>query len=195
MNIEAIFSRMKECITHKSGNMMCIWNEHLQAMELCIYHGIKVHLQGSEGERISKMCQCTHSQSWCGRLRWKDWVWVKNCQGRRHGALNGRLLWQLQQLFKIKLLYDDGSFIEFCIALALTSIPENSGIIDPVWKYVQVRNAPASITLQVFSVEIIIGSAYVIPQIATSSKTGNGWNKWWIVNRHIDLVTWKKVYK
>jgi hypothetical protein len=40
----------------------------------------------------------------------------------------------------------------------------------------------------------IVGCAQVIPEIATCSKTGDRRNEYWIVNSHIDLVTWNKVY-
>jgi hypothetical protein len=43
--------------------MMYILDEQLHAMELCIYHGIKVHVEGLDGEHISQRCQCTGSQS------------------------------------------------------------------------------------------------------------------------------------
>jgi len=121
-------------------------------------------------------------------------VWVKERPGRCYGALNGRLPWQLQRLFKIKLQNEDGAFIEYWLAVALTTIPENSGNWDPVSKFVQVRKAPAAIALQVFSVGNIVGCAHVIPEIATGTKTGDGRNERWIVNSHIDLATWNDVY-
>ena len=108
--------------------------------------------------------------------------------------LNGRLLWQLQQLFKIKLLNEDGAFVEYWLALALRTIPENPGKLNPVSKFVQVRNAPAAIALQVFTVGNIVDCAHVIPEIATSSKIGDRRNERWIVNSHIDLATWSDVY-
>jgi len=108
--------------------------------------------------------------------------------------LNGHLLWQQQQLFKIKPHNKDEAFIEYWLALALTTIPENSGSLDPVSKFVQVRKAPAASALEVFSVGNIVGCTHVIPGIATSSKTGDGRNKRWIVNSHIDLATWNDVY-
>jgi hypothetical protein len=67
--------------------------------------------------------------------------------------------------------------------------------LDPISQFVHLRNAPAAAALQVFSVGNIIGWAHVIPEIATASKTGDGWNERWIVNSHIDLVTWNDVYK
>jgi len=163
-------------------------------MELCICHGIKVQVEGLDGECITQMWRCTGSQSWCGGDRRNDWVWVKQRPGRCYGGLNGRLPWQLQRLFKIKLLNKDGAFVEYWLALALTTIPENSGNLDAISKFVQWRKALAAVGLQVFSMGNIVGCAHVIPEIATSSKTGDRWNEGWIVNSHIDLATWNDVY-
>ena len=88
----------------------------------------------------------------------------------------------------------DGAFVEYWLALALTKISENSGNLDPVSKFVQVRKSPAAVALQVFSVGNIVSCVHVLPEIATSCKTGDGRNKRWIVNSHIDLVTWNDVY-
>jgi len=162
-------------------------------MELCIYHGIKVQVEGLEGEHISQMCQCTGSKSWSGGDRRNDWVWVKQWLGRCYGALNGRLPWQLQWLFKIKLLNKDGAFVEYWLALALTTITENLGNMDPVSGFVQVRKAPAAVAVQVFNMGNIVGCAHVIPEIATICKTGDGRNERWMVNSHIDLATWNDV--
>jgi len=126
--------------------------------------------------------------------RRNDWVWVKQYPGRCYDVPNGCLPWQLQQLFKIKLLNEDGAFIKYWLALALTTIPEHSGSLDPASKFVLVRKTPAAVALQVFSMANIVGCAHIIPEIATSSKTGDGWNERWIVNSHIDLVTWNDVY-
>jgi len=121
-------------------------------------------------------------------------VWVKQRLRRCYGALNGRLPLQLQRLLKIKLQNVDGAFVEYWLALALTTIPENSRNLDPVSKFVQVRKAPAAVALEVFSVGNIIGCTHVIPEIATSRKTGDGRNERCIVNSHIDLATWNDVY-
>jgi len=99
----AIYRGMREFIKYKSCNQMYIPDEQLHAMELCIYHGIKIRVKGLDGERISQMRQCTGSQSCRVGDRRNDWVWVKQRPLRCYGALNGYLPWQLQQLFKIKL--------------------------------------------------------------------------------------------
>jgi len=163
-------------------------------MELCIYHGFEVHVEGSDGERISQMCWITGSQSWHGREWRNDWLWVKKHPGRCYGALNGRLLWQRQRLFKIKHPNEDGAFVDHWLALALTTIPENLGKLDPVSKFVHVRKAQAAVALHDFSVGNIVSCAHVIPEIATSSQTRDGRNERWIVNSHIDLATWNDVY-
>jgi len=163
-------------------------------MDLRIYHGIKVQVEGLGGEFISQMCRCIGSQSGCGGNRRNDSVWVRQRPGSCYSALNGRLPWQLQRLFKIKLLNDDGAFVEYWLALALTTIPEYSGNFDPVWRFVQVRKAPAAVALQVFSMGNIVSCAHVIQEIATSSKTADGRNEQCILNSHIDLTTWNDVY-
>jgi hypothetical protein len=78
--------------------------------------------------------------------------------------------------------------------MALTTIPEKSGNLDPVWKFVQLRNSPAPVALHVFSVGNIFGFTHVIPEKASSSTTGDGQNERWIVNSHIDLATVNDVY-
>ena len=194
MHQVAIYSGTWEFIKHMSRNKTYISDEQLKAMELCIYHGTKVEAEGLDGECISQMCRCTGSQSWRGGDQRNPWVWVTQRPGRGYGVLNGCLPWQLQRLFKIKLLNEDGAFIEYWFALALTTIPENSGNLDPGSKFGQVRIAPAAVALQVFCVGNIVGWAHIIPRIAASSNTGDSRNERWILNIHIDLATWHDVY-
>jgi hypothetical protein len=100
----------------------------------------------------------------------------------------------MQRLLKIKLHKKDGACFDYWLALALTTIVENSGNKDPVSRFVQVRQEPAAGTLQVFSVGNIPCCEHVIPEIATSSKTGDGQNERWIVQINTDLATWNDVY-
>ena len=92
----AIYSGTREFIKHKSRNNMYISDAQLHTMVLCIYHGIRVQVEGLDGERISQICRCTGSRSWSRGDRRNDWVWVKHRPGRCYGALNGRLPWPLQ---------------------------------------------------------------------------------------------------
>jgi hypothetical protein len=63
MHRAAIYCGTREYIKHKSRNKTYISDEQLHAMELCIYHGINVQVEGLEAERISQMGRCTGSQS------------------------------------------------------------------------------------------------------------------------------------
>jgi len=121
-------------------------------------------------------------------------VWVNQPPGRCCGELKGCLLWQVQRRFKIKLLNEDGAFVEYWLAMALTTTPGNWGNLDPVSKFVKVRTAPAAFALQVFSMGNIVGCVHGIPEIATSSKTADGRKVRCIVNSHTDLATWNEVY-
>jgi len=163
-------------------------------MELGIYPGIKINVEGLEGERISQMCQCIGTQSWCGGDRRTDWVWAKQPPGKCYGELNGHLPWQLQPQFKFMLQNKNSAFVEYWLALALTTILENSGNFDPVSKFVQMINTASTLALQVRGVGNIVGCEHVIPEIASGSKTRAGPNERWIVNSHIDLVTGNDVY-
>jgi len=129
----------------------------MHTMELCNYHGIKVQVECSEGEHISRTCRCTGSQSWCGGDWRSNWLCVTQYLGRCYGTLNGHLPWQLHWLFIIQLLNKDGAFVQYWLALALTTIPENSGKLDPSSKFVPGTNAPAAVALQVFTVGNIVG--------------------------------------
>jgi transcriptional regulator of nitric oxide reductase len=97
--------------------------------------------------------------------------------GRFHGTLNRHLPWQLQQLLQLKLLNEDGAFVKYSLALALTSILVISGNLDPVSKFVQVRKTHASVALQVFRVGKCIGCVHVLPEIAISSRPRDRQNK------------------
>jgi len=99
MHRMAIYSGTGEFIDHDHGKKTYLSDVQLHAMELCIHHGIKVQVEGLDGERISQMCRCTGCQSWRGGDRKNDWVWVKQCPGRCYSVQNGHLPWQLQRLF------------------------------------------------------------------------------------------------
>jgi len=60
----AIYSLTREFIKHNSRNKMYISDEQLHAMELYIYHSIKVQVEGLYGECWSHMCRCRGRQSW-----------------------------------------------------------------------------------------------------------------------------------
>jgi hypothetical protein len=117
-------------------------------------------------------------------------------------ATPGEVLWRAEwaspvataRTIQNQLLNEDGAFVQYWLALGLTTIPENSSNLDPVSKFVEVRKALSAVALDVFSMENIVGSAHVIREIANSSKTGDGRNEPWSINSHIDLATWNAVY-
>jgi hypothetical protein len=92
MHLVAIYSGTRELIKRKSCNQTYILDQQLHAMEHCICYGIMVHIAGLDGERISRMCQCTASESWCRGDRQNDLVWAMQCPGRCFCMQNGRLL-------------------------------------------------------------------------------------------------------
>jgi len=69
-----IYNGTRELLKHTRRNKMYILDEQLHAMELCIYHGIKVQVEGLEGKHISQICRSTGSQSWREGVRRNDWV-------------------------------------------------------------------------------------------------------------------------
>jgi len=62
----AIYRGTREFLKYKNRKKTYISDEQLHAMQLCIYHGINVEVEGLEGKRISEMCWCRGSQSWRG---------------------------------------------------------------------------------------------------------------------------------
>jgi len=132
----AIYSGMRDFIKHKSRNKMYLSDEQLHPMAHCIYDGIKMEGEGLDGEQISLKCRCTGSHSWLGRDRQNDWLSLKQCLGFGYCTVNRRLPWQLQRLFIINLQNNDGAYVEYWLALVHTTMPENSGNLDPVSKFV-----------------------------------------------------------
>jgi hypothetical protein len=51
-----IFNGTRDFVKYKSRNKMYISVEQLHTMDLCIYHGIKVQVEGLDGERLSRVC-------------------------------------------------------------------------------------------------------------------------------------------
>jgi hypothetical protein len=169
----AIYRGTLEYIPQKSRNKTYTSDEQLHPIGRGIYHGIKFKVESLDGERIAQMSRCTGSETWRGVDPWNNWVSVKEHAGRYYGALNGHLPLHLQLLFKMKLINEDGTFVQYWLALALATIPENSGNLDPILKCQQMRNVPAAVTLQAFSVGNILSCAHIVPEIATSRTIGD----------------------
>ena len=189
-----LYNGARDILKHQSCNMMYLSHEKQHAMELCIYHGIEVQGEGLKGEHISHVCQWIGSKSWCGGDQQNNSVWVNQSLGRYYSTLNWCLQWQLQWLFKIKILINYVTLLEYWLALALTTIPHNPGNLDTVSKLVQSSTALAAVVLQVVSMENIVSWEHTIPEIATSGMAGARRNERWIIIIHIDLLTWNNVY-
>jgi hypothetical protein len=189
---EALYNGVREIIKQRSSNGTYLSDDQLLAVELCVYHGVKVEVEDLNGDRQFQICRCTGNQPWRGRDRRNDWVWVKQRQGMVYGALQGRLPWKLLRLFKLKHRNEEGCEVENWLAFAQTTVPENSGHMDPVSTFVNVRLSPGSGGFRVVRVGNIVGCAHVIPQRSFTDKVTNDR---WIVNSHIDLMTWNVVYR
>jgi hypothetical protein len=61
-----IYNGTQEFIKRYSRKQMYISDEQLHAMQLCIYHCIKVQVNGLKGGHISQICRCTGSHCWPG---------------------------------------------------------------------------------------------------------------------------------
>jgi hypothetical protein len=70
--------------------------------------------------------------------------------------LNGYFPWQLLQLYKFHLLNEHGAFVEYWLAQALITIPENPGNVNHISKFVYVTKALAAVAVQAFSVGNIV---------------------------------------
>jgi len=132
----AIFSGTQKNMKDKSHKKMYISDVQQHPMELCIFLGIQVQVEGLEGECQSQMGWCTGTQTWHGGYQQYYWVWIKQCPGRWYCALDWRLQWQLQRLFNIKLLHEDVACIQYWLAWELTTIPENSDNSNHVLEFV-----------------------------------------------------------
>ena len=169
-----------------------ILDEELRKAEICIYHAVKVVIDDMDGERKTQMCRCTGEKPWRGAQKRNDWVWVRQRPGPVYGALHGRLPCQLLRLFKMRFRNDSGCWVDHWMAFARTTVVENSGNIDPISKLAQVRVPPTSrAQYQVFSAGNIVGCAHLIPE---KPFTDPSMNERWVVNSHIDLMTWNEVY-
>jgi hypothetical protein len=61
--------------------------------------------------------------------------------------------------------------------LAVTRLPENTGNLDPVSKFVEVRKDEAAVALQVFSVGNIVAYAHVNAEIFNTGRSTLGPNQ------------------
>ena len=188
----ALYNGTREFLLRRRPKRDEILDDELRRAEICIYHAIKVEVDDYDGERKTQMCRCTGNQHWRGGESRNDWVWVRQRPGPVYGALQGRLPCQLLRLFKMRFQDDDGYWVDHWMTFARKTIAENSGKLDPVSQFAQVKAPSTSgATYQVFTVGNVVGCPHVIPE---KPFTDPNKNERWIVNSHIDLMTWNKVY-
>jgi hypothetical protein len=81
MHHVTIYHGRREFLKHNSCNKMYISDEKLHAIELCIYHGFKVQVEGLDGERVAQIGRYTGSKISRGGYRRNHSVWVKQGPG------------------------------------------------------------------------------------------------------------------
>jgi len=64
--------------------------------------------------------------------------------------------------------------VEYWLAIILTTLPENSGNLDPLSKYVQVSTEPLANDLDVWSMQNIVDSKQRCQQIANRKQSADG---------------------
>jgi hypothetical protein len=162
-------------------------------MKPCVYHRSMVPVEGLEmWTHISNVSMYRKKQmARRGPTEWLREGWAR--LGTCCIALNGSLLCQQQEQWKIKLLNENGALVEYWLAVVLTTIPGNSGNVDPVSTFVETTKSPVAVALQVLKVVNIVSCVHVIPWITTSSMTRDWLYEWLIVNSHIDLASWNNV--
>ena len=101
-------------------------------------------------------------------------------------ALRGRIPYCLLKLFNLEVL---GGLV-WC-AFVQTTIPSVGGMPERASGMVRVMETTKGSGYVVISRGNITGAAYLIPEEPGTSET---MRKAWIVNSHIDLITWNEVY-
>ena len=165
--------------------------ENLLHSTASVYHGIQVPVNDMHGDQAIQNVRCTGDSTWHGQEPRHDWVWVKVSHTREgqvvaYKALQGRVPYRLLKLFKL-----NARERLFWCAFVETTIPGAGGMPERVSSMVRVTKPTTGSGYTVISGENIVGAAHLIPEEPVSSGKPN---KGWIVNSHIDLATWNKVY-
>jgi len=167
---------------------------NLEALICCsaqVYHGIQIPVTNMHGDQVIQTVRCTGEQTWHGQGHQNDSVWVETSRPREgqelaYKALRGRVLYRLLKLFNLQVL---GGLV-WC-AFVQTTIPSMGGMPERASRMVRVTEAAKGSGYAVISGGNITGAAHLIPEEPSTSGTTR---KVWIVNSHIDLMTWNEVY-
>ena len=112
-----------------------------------------------------------------------DWIWVHLAGEESYGNLRGRVVARLLALFKIRNVVSGAGDVH---RLALVRIldPVGAGRFHRGSKYIRLTKRPNGRDMRIVGIGAAIGQPYVIPS----------WEKQWIVNHRIDLLTFTKIY-
>ena len=93
-------------------------------------------------------------------------------------------------LFKLQVVHLCGKNIFWIVYVEVTK-PANGGMLESALQLVMVVKSFSGGAYTVISTGNIVGMAHLIPEESILSKSVN---KEWIVNIHVDLVTWNDIY-
>ena len=174
--------------------------DELLATPAAFYHSLHVSVEDwQKYEWKTHIIRATNDREWmksgCSR---QDWVWVRQKVLRHHGserlsykALRGRLPAQACFFFSLSIATQDKAREVLPLALVRVTEPVSSGTAEnaPAMPRVATPTAIAK-RYAVIHAGSIEGAAHLIPLSPNEEK-----NERWIVNVHIDLETWNKVYE
>jgi hypothetical protein len=170
--------------------------DDLLATPAALYHSLHVSVEDwQKYEWKIHNIRATNDREWmrsgCSR---QDWVWVRQKASRQHlpyKALRGRLPAQVCFFFSLSIATHDKPREMVPLALVRVTEPVNSGTAENALAMPRVAiptvMAKRYAVIHAGSIE---GAAHVVPLVPDNEK-----NTRWIVNTHIDLETWNKVYE
>jgi hypothetical protein len=164
---------------------------HSSAMAECpvkVYHQLRVRLAAlGTGVPVEQRIRCTINKRWKNADKRRDWVFWKPQGSSLYGALHGELPARLRALFTIEVFsrVHQLAFVE-------ATMPINGGRPDEDSGLVRVERSKRRNGYLVVGVENISCAAQLIPDAPLLSAEDQ---VTWVVNSHVDLETWNKVYE
>jgi hypothetical protein len=153
-----------------------------------IYHQLRISVPALDsGEPVEQTLRCTINKRWKNSDKRRDWVFRKPRGNASYGALHGELPVRLHVLFDItvgKTVYE--------VAFVENTVPINGGRVDQDSGMFRVERSRRQSGFQVVDIAGMTGAAHMIPDEPLLSPEVQCS---WVVNSHIDLETWNKVYE
>jgi hypothetical protein len=173
-----------------------ITNNSLKASPCTLFHSIDIPTEVCIGQLRYQSVRATGEKGWYSGFPRNDWIWVKiGCPNLNikmseppYKALKGRLPYRLLRAFNLQI---DSQLLD--LAFVEITKPYASGMPNSVSSMVRVV-PPSGNNLSKFKVIVatnICGAAHLIPEVPLSSQERNSG---WVVNNHIDLMTWNTVH-